>query len=137
MPFRIDLDTSTHTVTATLTYTETQAELLGFDIAAILDRTDTAILALADFRSDNTETSADTYGQRLTDVEPLVTQLGALRDALIVGHTRAGGSVNELALALNCPRSTAQSRREAAWRKPLTALDRQITDGRPATGEGA
>ncbi|WP_424217788.1 hypothetical protein ACN20G_37145 (plasmid) [Streptomyces sp. BI20] len=65
--------------------------------------------------------TADTWARVISDLDHrLLPRLEGIRDAAIRRHAEAGGTIGDLALAMDTARSTAQSRRAAV----LTGRDR-------------
>lgn len=85
--------------------------VLGEDVAA-------ALAGLAAFRAGGAA-DVDELGALAGALSiRLLPRLEAIRDAAIRAHRTAGGSVGQLAAALDVARSTAQSRREALTARP-------------------
>ncbi len=113
---------------AILSYSPEEMRHLGFDPGLILDRADTALIALRALRGGE-ELDRSDYHTLITDVAKLADQMAALRDALMVAHARDGGSLSQLGQALNIPRSTAQSRLAAVLRREPQPWDSWVTSG--------
>ncbi|MEU1503055.1 hypothetical protein [Streptomyces sp. NPDC005732] len=100
----------------TISLTPDDVAALGIDGAGELTRWfDTALRALAMFRGDDSHRATS---RRMADVvrdldQGLLPRLQAVRDTAVHRHGQLGGSINDLAAAMNVAKSTAQSRRNA------------------------
>ncbi|MFF2902833.1 hypothetical protein [Streptomyces sp. NPDC057966] len=109
----------------TISLTPGEAAALGVDADMLADWFDTALWALALLRTGDNEhgnspgenardITADTLYTVINDLDHrLLPRLQGLRDAAIRRHNELGGSLNNLALAMDVSKSTAQSRRNA------------------------
>lgn len=114
----------------TISLTPGEAEALDIEYATLADWFDTALWGLALLRNGY----SDRGGQGSEDVTTealytvikdldhrLLPRLQGLRDAAVRRHQELGGSIGELAAAMDVPKSTAQSRRNVvANRAPAT-----------------
>ncbi|MGW1675665.1 hypothetical protein [Streptomyces sp. NPDC002324] len=124
----------------TISLTPGEAEALGMEAATIADWFDTAFWGLALLRNGY----SDRGGQGATDVTPealytvlndldhrLLPRLQGLRDAAVRRHQELGGSIGDLALAMDVAKSTAQSRRNVVMNRSATSWERWATQGGP------
>lgn len=124
----------------TISLTPAEAEALGMEASLLADWFDTALWALALLRNGY----SDRGGQGATEVTPdalytvlndldnrLLPRLQGVRDATIRRHQELGGSLGNLALAMNVAKSTAQSRRNAVMDRAATPWERWATEGGP------
>lgn len=77
------------------------------ELWAMADQMQTALTALAWNRMDDQHDAA-AWGSTLQDIDRLQARLSAIRSVSIGRHKAAGGSVNDLAISLDMPKSTAQ-----------------------------
>ncbi|MCK1813271.1 hypothetical protein MTQ13_03115 [Streptomyces sp. XM4011] len=114
LTFRSGDDAIQGGVDITISLTPTQSAAIGPEASSLADWFDTALWTLAALRSEGHEPTADQLYTTLNDIEArLLPRLEGIRDAAVRRHKELGGSVGDLGLALDMPRSTAQSRREA------------------------
>ncbi|MEU0156811.1 hypothetical protein [Micromonospora fulviviridis] len=109
--------------TVQLEVTPAQARVLGGDASLMLDWFDSALAGLVALREGRAaEMSRDDWHYLITHLEHRLTpRLEGLRDAVIRAHHAAGGSLADLALAMDVERSTAQYRRDrVVKREPNT-----------------
>ncbi|WP_051842914.1 hypothetical protein [Streptomyces sp. NRRL F-5193] len=124
----------------TISLTPAEAEALGMEAATVADWFDTALWALALLRNGY----SDRGGQGAKDVTPealytvindldhrLLPRLQGVRDAAVRRHQELGGSIGDLALAMDVPKSTAQSRRNVVMGKAPASWERWATEGGP------
>ncbi|MFJ1894466.1 hypothetical protein [Streptomyces sp. NPDC088170] len=127
-------------VDVTISLTPAQAAALGADAAVMADWLHSAFYAMALLRTGRDSTGepyvagpADWYTP-ITDLDHrLIPRLEGVRDAVVSSHAHSGGTVQDLALAMDVKRSTAQYRREAILRgkdRP-TAWERWAVGGGP------
>jgi hypothetical protein len=117
-------------VDITISLTPEEQAYLGADASNLADWIDSALWTLVMLRTGHImrrpETplaTADDWYIAINDLgHRLIPRLEGIRDAAILAHAGAGGSVGQLASALDTARSTAQYRREA-----LTSPDRLVT----------
>lgn len=84
---------------------------LGADLWPLSDYLHTVLWGLVQLRSG--EATPEGLYDVINHVSTrLLPRLEALRDVAVREHHRAGGSLSQLATAMDCPRSTAQARRE-------------------------
>jgi hypothetical protein len=131
-------------VDITISLTRTQADALGGEAGTMADWLHTALWALAMLR-----TGQDSQGRpyipgpndwhtAINDVDRrLLPRLEGLRDALVRAHADGGGSVGDLALAMDVARSTAQYRRDAIRRQEPGLWEQWATSGGPTTLGGS
>jgi len=114
----------THPVSVTIHLTRAEAAALGAELSTITDWYASALLALVALRTGRLDgdtaatgpgrTTAADWHALISDVDRrLMPRLTGIRDALIRAHAAAGGSIGDLAVAMDVPRSTAQARRQA------------------------
>ena len=106
-----------------LSFSPEQIDALGPDASTFVDWVETALWALAALRDGGVWGSGFEYARPadvkhwhmvVNDLEHrLLPRLAGIRDAAVREHAAHGGSVGDLARAMDVPRSTAQSRREA------------------------
>ncbi|MFJ9523252.1 hypothetical protein ACIRPK_34055 [Kitasatospora sp. NPDC101801] len=124
-------------VDITISLTPQEAAALGeIDRDQLGDRLDTLFFALALLRTgrvcrgDNTGAPATVANWQLVinDLDKhLIPQLTGARDASVRAHAAAGGSVGQLGIAMDVPRSTAQSRRETLQAKVRSPYEHWAT----------
>ena len=109
-------------VDISVTFTSEQLAALGADAGLFLDWTETALWALVALRTGVWGAGLESQGPIndkgwytiINDLDHrLLCRLQGIRDAAIRAHAGSGGSIGNLALAMDVPRSTAQSRRDA------------------------
>jgi len=138
----------------TISLTPEEVAAIGSDASALADWFDTTLWALAMLRSD-TNTRGKEAGRRMTaaDLSYVITDLdsrllprlqGILTSA-IRQQARLGGTLGDLARAMDAPKSTAQSRRATTTSHPANtwelwasqggpAMERCVACGKPAVG---
>ncbi|WP_097922966.1 hypothetical protein [Streptomyces sp. wa1063] len=120
--FRSGADAIRGGLDITISLTPGEAEALGMEAATLADWFDTALWALALLRNGHNERGAEPGTAKDVTPETLYTvindldhrllpRLQGVRDAAVRRHMELGGSIGELALAMDVPKSTAQSRR--------------------------
>ncbi|MFD3716267.1 hypothetical protein [Streptomyces sp. NPDC058677] len=124
-----------------LSLTPDEVTALGIEGASELaDWFDSALYALALLR--NGHSSRPTGEKRditkadlqilVTDLDKnLLPRLQGIRDAVIRLHKHNGGSLNDLATAMDVPKSTAQSRRNAVTNTPVANWEAWAISGGP------
>ncbi|WP_331718134.1 hypothetical protein OG985_50265 (plasmid) [Streptomyces sp. NBC_00289] len=138
--FRSGADAIRGGLDITISLTPGEAEALGFEAGTLADWFDTALWALALLRNGY----SDRGGQGATDVTPealytvlndldhrLLPRLQGIRDAAVRRHQELGGSIGDLALAMDVAKSTAQSRRNVVMNRAATSWERWATQGGP------
>ncbi len=128
-------------VDITISLSQKEAAALGhfFDLA---DWFDTALWGLSLLRTGEShrgplgaETGPATAGQMATVVghldHRLIPRLEGIRSAAIRRHAELGGTVGDLALAMDAPRSTAQYRRETLLAKTPVGFEHWAANGGP------
>lgn len=124
----------------TISLTPGEAKALGAEAATLADWFDSALWALSLLR-----TGLNDRGWEPRDVTPealytvindldhrLLPRLQGVRDAAVRHHQELGGSLGDLALAMDVAKSTAQSRRNAVMNRPEpTAWERWAIEGGP------
>jgi hypothetical protein len=112
-----------------LRYTPEEVKALGHELPELLDRMDSALMGLAMMRTGQAlrpedgprPAFADDWYWVLTDVAfTLLPRLEGIRDGAIREHRAAGGSLGQLAAAMDVAKSTAQYRRDALPEFPNT-----------------
>lgn len=130
-------------VDITISLSPEEAAALGGEAGILTDWFDTALWALALFRNGRTDratlapsrdvTSDDLYTV-INDLDHrLLPRLQGVRDAAIRRHQELGGSLGDLALAMDVAKSTAQSRRNVVMNRPdgPTSWERWAIQGGP------
>ncbi|MEU8437806.1 hypothetical protein AB0F18_33910 [Streptomyces sp. NPDC029216] len=111
-------------VDITISLTPAEAKALGGEEGLLADWFDTALWALSMFRTGSNprgpveldpaaaEITPDTLYRVINDLDNrLLPRLQGIRDMAIRRHHELGGSIGDLALAMDVVKSTAQSRR--------------------------
>ncbi|MFD4400815.1 hypothetical protein [Kitasatospora sp. NPDC058478] len=118
----------------TISLTPSQAKALGPEVSTLADWFDTALWALAWLRSGQSidgqphAFTLDDFHTAINDLDHrLLPRLEGVRDAMIRAHAEAGGSVGDLALAMDVSRSTAQYRRETLLNKTPAVFESWAT----------
>ncbi|CAL9677801.1 hypothetical protein SUDANB105_08112 (plasmid) [Streptomyces sp. enrichment culture] len=121
-----------------ISLTPEQTQKLGMDASMLADWFHSALWALATLRTVNPAectVSASSWHTMINDVEHrLLPRLEGIRDALVRAHDSSGGSVNDLALAMDVPRSTAQYRRDVLRRSQKSTWEDWAVFGGPQQG---
>lgn len=122
MPLRFPLDQPGATPEdpdVALAYHPDQRAAIGADVALFTDWLDTALLALVALRTGSPTGAGGPavdlsfWHTVVNDLDHrLLPRLQGIRDAAIRAHAGAGGTVRDLALAMDVAPSTAQYRRE-------------------------
>lgn len=106
----------------TIRLTAAEADAIGpAEAEGLVDWLDTAMWALSVLRSNLTTRSDDPRDITASDLHAvirdmhrkLLPRLSGIQDAVIRRHGELGGSLGQLAAAMDSARSTAQDRREA------------------------
>ncbi|MFF7258616.1 hypothetical protein [Streptomyces microflavus] len=125
-------------VDITISLSPSQAKAIGSEAGTMADWFHSALWALALLRSGRS-TAGEPYfaGPNdwytpINDLDNrLIRRLEGIRDAAIRSHARSGGTVQELAYAMDVPRSTAQYRREALLAAMPSTWEQWAEDGGP------
>ncbi|MER7659797.1 hypothetical protein [Streptomyces albidoflavus] len=138
--FRSGADAIRGGLDITISLTPGEAKALGAEASVLADWFDTALWALALLRTGQNErgeqapkdVTPQTLYTVLNDLDHrLLPRLQGVRDAAVRLHQEQGGSIGDLALAMDVAKSTAQSRRNAVVNRPETAWERWATAGGP------
>ncbi|MFE4539699.1 hypothetical protein ACFRKB_32315 [Streptomyces scopuliridis] len=121
-----------------ISLTPEQSQTLVTDVGMLADWFHSALWALATLRTANPAeqtVSADSWHTMINDVDHrLLPRLEGIRDALIRAHAANGGSVGDLALAMDVARSTAQYRREVLRNSNPGTFEQWAVSGGPQRG---
>lgn len=124
-----------------ISLTAGEAEALGPEAATLADWFDTALWALVLLRKGRTDDTptpgvAD-WRTAINDLDHrLLPRIEGIRDAVVRAHDENGGSVGELALAMDVARSTAQYRRDALRNAEPGVWERWARGGLDADSSG-
>ncbi|OEJ20801.1 hypothetical protein AR457_41755 (plasmid) [Streptomyces agglomeratus] len=122
-----------------ISLTPEQSQKLGMDVGMLADWFHSALWAMATLRTVNPAertVSANSWHTMINDVDHrLLPRLEGIRDALIRAHDSGGGSVGDLALAMDVPRSTAQYRRDVLRRSNKSTFENWAVFGGPQRGD--
>ncbi|MDQ1041789.1 hypothetical protein [Streptomyces sp. V4I2] len=121
-----------------ISLTPAQSKALGAEAGTMADWFHSALWAMAMLRSGRNSAGepyfagpADWYTP-INDLDNrLIRRLEGIRDAVVRSHARSGGTVQDLALAMDVSRSTAQYRREALLAAMPSTWERWAEDGGP------
>ncbi|MEU5221002.1 hypothetical protein AB0G79_33045 [Streptomyces sp. NPDC020807] len=121
-----------------ISLTPNQSKALGPEAGPLADWFHSALMALALLRTGrNSEGEpyfagpADWYTV-INDLDHrLIPRLEGIRDAAVRAHARTGGTVQDLAFAMDVARSTAQYRREALLKAMESVWETWAVDGGP------
>jgi hypothetical protein len=118
---RFNDETPTHPggIDVTFCLTPEEATAIGPDANQFFDQLHSAVSALVMLRNqtltpNHAYTLINDLGTRL------IPRLEAIRDETVRAHSVMGGSVGQLARAMDVPRSTAQGRRDAILANPTS-----------------
>src|SRR5690606_26614576 len=105
---------------------------LGADVRLLVDWFNTALTSLVALRTGQDRAgqpaTTDTYYRAINDLDNrLMPRMEGIRDAVIRAHHAAGGSVGNLALAMDTARSTAQYRRDVLLASEPSSWERWAT----------
>ncbi|MBC2869824.1 hypothetical protein [Streptomyces mexicanus] len=121
-----------------ISLTPEQSQKLGMEAGILADWFHSALWALAMLRTVNPAADgvpSSTWHTMINDVDhQLLPRLEGIRDALIRAHDSSGGSVGDLALAMDVPRSTAQYRRDVLRRSQKSTWEDWAVFGGPQHG---
>ncbi|MDX2695946.1 hypothetical protein [Streptomyces ipomoeae] len=121
-----------------ISLTPSQAKAIGAEAGTMADWFHSALWAMAMLRTGRNSAGdpyfagpADWYTP-INDLDNrLIRRLEGIRDAVVRSHARSGGTVQDLALAMDVSRSTAQYRREALLAAMPSTWERWAEDGGP------
>lgn len=140
LSFRYGVDALRGGLDITISLSPEEADVLGHEAADLCNWFDTALWALALLRTglntrrpDTPPTVAADWMGVISDLDTrLLPRLQGLRDAAIRAHQEQGGTLNALSLAMDSPKSTAQSRRnKILGAMPPGAWETWARDGGP------
>lgn len=123
-----------------ISLTRAESAALGAESGALTDWYISALRALVALRTghvggDRTQGAPDvdgTWHWVINDLDRrLLPRLEGIRDAAIRAHAGAGGTYAQLATAMDAPRSTAQSRRDAIVNKDPSFWETWAREGGP------
>lgn len=121
-----------------ISLTPEQSQKLGMDVGMLADWFHSALWALATLRTTGPAeqtVSANSWHTMINDVDHrLLPRLEGIRDALIRAHAANGGSVGDLALAMDVARSTAQYRRDVLRNSSPGLFEQWAVSGGPQRG---
>jgi hypothetical protein len=145
--YRHGSDAARGGVDITISLTPAEAAALGNEPSHLADWFDTALWALGILRTGRNhradgdeEVTSRTLYTVLTDLDHrLIPRIEGIRDAAVRRHHELGGSIGDLALAMDVKKSTAQSRRNVilTGRDRPTTWERWATQGGPLNGHAA
>lgn len=124
-----------------ISLTPAESAAVGGEAGVLADWFDTALWALAVLRSGHTvrngperQLTAEDLYTVINDLDHrLLPRLEGIRDAAVRQHQALGGSVGQLANAMDVARSTAQYRRDVLARTSASTWETWATRGRPQT----
>jgi hypothetical protein len=124
-----------------ISLTPEESQKLGAEAGTLADWFHSALWALATLRTvDPAERTVakNDWHTMVNDIDHrLLPRLEGLRDALVRAYDTSGGSVNDLAMAMDVPRSTAQYRRDVLRRTQQGLWENWATGGGPQRGDQA
>ena len=122
----------------TISLSPSQAKAIGADAARMADWLHSALWAMALLRSGRSTAGEpyfagpDDWYTPINDLDNrLIRRLEGIRDAVVRAHARSGGTVQDLAHAMDVGRSTAQYRREALLAAMPSIWEEWAEDGGP------
>lgn len=125
-------------VDITISLTPSQAKALGGEAGTMADWFHTGLWAMALLRSGRNAqgepyiAGPNDWYTAINDLDHrLIPRLEGVRDAVVRAHAQGGGSVGDLALAMDVARSTAQYRREALLKSMTSTWENWAVDGGP------
>lgn len=130
-------------VDITISLTPLEAQALGLELGDLTDWFDSALWGIAMLRTGanprayegdpaTRDVTAGRMHEVITDLDHrLLPRLGGLRDAAVRRHQELGGSLPDLAQAMDVVKSTAQSRRNVITNGPASAWEQWATSGGP------
>lgn len=104
---------------------------LGPDATMLLDRFGSVLNALVALRA-GIDLNPDAWHRIINDLHRLNEALEGIHDATLRAHHAAGGSLGDLALAMDTERSTAQYRRDKVTKNPISHRERWAIAAGPA-----
>ncbi|WP_051743083.1 hypothetical protein [Kitasatospora sp. MBT66] len=121
-----------------ISLTPAQSAALGGEAGTLAEWFDTALWITAVLRS-KTDPDGNPYAPgpdgwhtAINDLDSrLIPRLEGIRDAVVRAQAAAGGSVGDLALAMDVARSTAQYRRESLLAKDPSLFEDWAVNGGP------
>lgn len=136
-----------------ISLTAAESKALGMELGTLADWFHSALWAMAilrtghvsgnphaphtDGRTDHPATPGDWYTV-INDLDHrLLPRIEGIRDAAVRAHADCGGSVGDLALAMDVARSTAQYRREVLQRSTPSTWETWATGGGPTAWNSA
>lgn len=121
-----------------ISLTPAQSKALGAEAGTMADWFHSALYAMALLRSGRGIDGQPYFAgpndwyTPINDLDNrLIRRLEGIRDAVVRAHANSGGTVQDLALAMDVPRSTAQYRREALLKAMPSTWERWAEDGGP------
>ncbi|MFB8384960.1 hypothetical protein [Streptomyces rubiginosohelvolus] len=122
----------------TISLTPAQAKAIGGEAGTMADWFHSALWAMAMLRTGRNSAGEPYFAgpndwyTPINDLDHrLIPRLEGIRDAVVRAHARSGGTVQDLALAMDVPRSTAQHRREVLTRATPSGWESWAEDGGP------
>lgn len=140
LSFRHGADAAENGLDLVISLSPEEAEVLDADATLIADWVDTAMWALSLLRTGKnlraeggpTPVTAQTWFTVINDLENrLAPRLQGIVDAAVRTQARQGGTIDDLALAMDVPRSTAGYRRKAVLDKFPGGWEQWATSGGP------
>ena len=115
-----------------ISLTPEQSKALGMEAGILADWFHTMLWTLTTLRTNDDNVSQDAWHTMINDIDHrLLPRLEGVRDAAVRAHADSGGSVGDLALAMDVARSTAQYRREALQRSAPSTWETWAKSGGP------
>ena len=116
-----------------ISLTPEQSAALGPEADMLADWFHTMLWALATLRTaEDGSVSRESWHAMINDLDNrLSPRLEGVKDAVVRAHADSGGSVGNLALAMDVPRSTAQYRREVLQRSAPSTWETWAKSGGP------
>ncbi|MFJ4343628.1 MULTISPECIES: hypothetical protein [unclassified Streptomyces] len=125
-------------VDITISLSPAQAKAIGGEAGVMADWFHSALWAMALLRTGRNTAGHPYFAgphdwyTPINDLDHrLIPRLEGIRDAVVRAHARSGGTVQDLALAMDVPRSTAQHRREVLTRAMPSTWETWAEDGGP------
>lgn len=125
-------------VDITISLTPAQAKAIGGEAGTMADWFHSALWAMATLRTGRNAAGEPYFAgpndwyTPINDLDNrLIPRLEGIRDAVVRAHARSGGTVQDLALAMDVVRSTAQHRREVLTRAMPSGWESWAEDGGP------
>ncbi|MDX2843249.1 hypothetical protein PV377_30610 [Streptomyces ipomoeae] len=121
-----------------ISLTPSQSKALGMEAGTLADWFHTALWAMAMLRSGRNSAGEpytpkpDDWYTAINDLDHrLIPRLEGIRDAVVRAHDDSGGSIGNLALAMDVARSTAQHRRDVLQTSFPSVWEKWAKDGGP------